>query len=322
MVTGTIITKYRPRTFDEVVGQKSAITSLKAVLSKPQDTWPHVFLFMGHTGSGKTTCAKILADHLGCHPAGIIEHNGATKGKVDDARALVEQMEILPMFGKAKILIMDEAQRMTTEAQEAMLKATEDAWDHAFYVFITTDDSKLLRTLKDRANVFRFAKIAPNILEEYAKGVICPMEGLQFPEAAYRDFAEAADGSVRRLLSLIDNCRALTNLEDIRAALEAPSVEDSPLIAIARLILTNSTDWAGYVAKIKSVPSSEWGGAKKILTAYLGKALAGKFSPRSAMILEALEKLPEYPDASTGPAAIQLLLYRTVMRPILAKAAK
>jgi DNA polymerase III subunit gamma/tau len=152
----------RPNKLDDIVGQDDIIKSIKSQFESGRV--PHFFLIVGPTGSGKTTLARIIATMLqlknplkdkpdtSISKYDISEINASDKNGVDDVRELLERIRYKPLQPSlAKVIIMDEAHQLTTQAQNALLKDTEDTPDHVYFIFCTNNDSKLLATLKRRA---------------------------------------------------------------------------------------------------------------------------------------------------------------------------
>jgi len=171
--------KYRPQTFDTVVGQSHITTTLKNAISHQQ--LAHAFLFCGPRGVGKTTCARILAKTINCEnlqPDGeacntcnscktfnegtslnIHELDAASNNSVDDIRALVEQVRFAPQAGKYKVYIVDEVHMLSANAFNAFLKTLEEPPSYAIFILATTEKHKILPTILSRCQIFDFKRI-------------------------------------------------------------------------------------------------------------------------------------------------------------------
>lgn len=229
--------KYRPTSFDEVVGQRAIIQTLKNAIVK--DRIAHAYLFCGPRGTGKTTVAKIFAKMLNCedkenapcqvcsnckmtnegsHPD-IIEIDAASNNGVDEVRNLIERVKYAPMEGKYKVYIIDEVHMMTTGAFNALLKTIEEPPKHVIFIFATTEPHKVLPTIISRCQRFDFGKVADKDIV-YRLTQVCQAEGLQVDQEALSLIAQLSDGGMRDSLSILDQCIAFGNdhlsVEDVR----------------------------------------------------------------------------------------------------------
>ena len=221
--------KYRPSTFDTVVGQKSLIVTLKnAILT---GKLAHAYLFCGPRGVGKTTCARIFAKSINCQhltPEGeacnecescrafneqrsynIHELDAASNNSVDDIRELIDQVRIPPQIGRYKVFIIDEVHMLSTAAFNAFLKTLEEPPRHAIFILATTERHKVLPTILSRCQIYDFTRIEmSDIVEHLAK--VASKEGVTTEDAALHVIAQKADGGMRDALSLFDQMVSYT----------------------------------------------------------------------------------------------------------------
>ncbi len=221
--------KYRPATFDTVVGQKALIVTLKnAILT---GKLAHAYLFCGPRGVGKTTCARIFAKSINCEhltPEGeacnecescrafneqrsynIHELDAASNNSVDDIRELIDQVRIPPQIGRYKVFIIDEVHMLSTAAFNAFLKTLEEPPRHAIFILATTERHKVLPTILSRCQIYDFTRIElTDIVEHLAK--VAAKEGVTAEEAALHIIAQKADGGMRDALSLFDQMVSYT----------------------------------------------------------------------------------------------------------------
>ena len=221
--------KYRPSTFDTVVGQKSLIVTLKnAILT---GKLAHAYLFCGPRGVGKTTCARIFAKSINCEhltPEGeacnecescrafneqrsynIHELDAASNNSVDDIRELIDQVRIPPQIGRYKVFIIDEVHMLSTAAFNAFLKTLEEPPRHAIFILATTERHKVLPTILSRCQIYDFTRIEmSDIVEHLAK--VASKEGVTTEDAALHVIAQKADGGMRDALSLFDQMVSYT----------------------------------------------------------------------------------------------------------------
>ena len=222
--------KYRPQTFDSVVGQKSITTTLKNAIKNNQ--LAQAYLFCGPRGVGKTTCARIFAKSINCQnltpdiepcnecesckafnagrSLNIHELDAASNNSVEDIRNLIDQVRIPPQLGKYSVYIIDEVHMLSTQAFNAFLKTLEEPPKHAIFILATTEKHKILPTILSRCQIFDFNRIqVPDIVEHLQK--IAEKEGIEAEEEALNIIAQKADGALRDALSFFDQIASFAN---------------------------------------------------------------------------------------------------------------
>lgn len=224
--------KYRPQTFDTVVGQSHITTTLKNAIKNNQ--LAHAFLFCGPRGVGKTTCARILAKTINCEnlqsdgeacnicnscksfnegtSLNIHELDAASNNSVDDIRSLVEQVRFAPQAGKYKVYIVDEVHMLSASAFNAFLKTLEEPPRYAIFILATTEKHKILPTILSRCQIFDFKRITNNDTVEHLHE-IADKEGIKAEKAALQVIAQKSEGCMRDALSILDKIVSFTNAE-------------------------------------------------------------------------------------------------------------
>jgi DNA polymerase III subunit gamma/tau len=222
--------KYRPQTFDTVVGQQHITTTLKNAIKSGH--LAHAFLFCGPRGVGKTTCARILAKTINCEnktPEGeacdqcqscvsfnngsslnIHELDAASNNSVDDIRALVEQVRFAPQAGRYKVYIIDEVHMLSAAAFNAFLKTLEEPPPYAIFILATTEKHKILPTILSRCQIFDFKRITLQDTVDHLQG-IANKEGIQTEETALQLISQKSEGCMRDALSILDKIVSFTN---------------------------------------------------------------------------------------------------------------
>jgi DNA polymerase III subunit gamma/tau len=224
--------KYRPQTFDTMVGQSHITTTLKNAISHNQ--LAHAFLFCGPRGVGKTTCARILAKTINCEnlqPNGeacdkcvscrtfnegtslnIHELDAASNNSVDDIRSLIEQVRFAPQMGKYKVYIIDEVHMLSSSAFNAFLKTLEEPPSYAIFILATTEKHKILPTILSRCQIFDFKRITTNDTVEYLQEIVTK-EDIKAEKTALQVIAQKSEGCMRDALSIMDKIVSFTNGE-------------------------------------------------------------------------------------------------------------
>ena len=202
--------KYRPTTFEDVVGQRQVAETLMHEINN--NKLAQAFLFTGPRGVGKTTCARILAKVINAQDGGdpnqdyafnIFELDAASNNSVEDIRHLIDQVRIPPQVGKYKVYIIDEVHMLSTAGFNAFLKTLEEPPSYAIFILATTEKHKILPTILSRCQVFNFNRIETRDMVEHLKG-IAQKENIEASEDALHLIARKADGGLRDALSMFD----------------------------------------------------------------------------------------------------------------------
>ena len=214
--------KYRPTTFEDLIGQEAVSQTLSMALDS--DRLSHAYLFSGLRGSGKTSTARIFAKALLCekgatsHPCGVCEHcmmalesrhmdiiemDAASNRKIDDIRELIEHTKYKPSTARYKIFIIDEVHMLTKEAFNALLKTLEEPPPYVKFILATTDPLKLPATILSRTQHFRFRNIPQSVVAKHLAHIL-NLEGVEYEQSALEIIARSGAGSVRDSLTLLD----------------------------------------------------------------------------------------------------------------------
>lgn len=221
--------KYRPKNFNELIGQEAVSRSLSNALDSKR--LANAYLFSGLRGSGKTSSARILAKSMLCkngptsHPCevcdsckmanenahiDIIEMDAASRRKIDDIRELIERTKTYPSISRYKVFIIDEVHMLTKEAFNAFLKTLEEPLEHIKFILATTDPLKLPATILSRTQHFRFKPISQNLVINHLANIL-NKENIPFEDEALKIIARSGEGSLRDSITLLDQSISFTN---------------------------------------------------------------------------------------------------------------
>ncbi|MBI1425409.1 MAG: DNA polymerase III subunit gamma/tau [Gammaproteobacteria bacterium] len=279
--------KWRPRNFEQMVGQEHVLRALTNALDSGR--LHHAFLFTGTRGVGKTTLARILAKSLNCetgissHPCGecqtcreiddgryvdLIEVDAASRTKVEDTRELLDNVQYAPTRGRYKVYLVDEVHMLSNHSFNALLKTLEEPPPHVKFLLATTDPQKLPVTILSRCLQFNLKRLHPDLISEYLAKLL-QAENITFDAPALKHLARAADGSMRDALSLLDQAIAFgggqLNEADVKqmlgtieqthiyTLLEQLAVRDAEgLMATIRQLNMQSPDHVAVLAELLS----------------------------------------------------------------------
>lgn len=225
--------KYRPQTFEDVVGQEHVTTTLKNEIKNNRIN--HAYLFTGSRGTGKTTCAKILAKAVNCldprdsNPCNeceickgidgdeildVVEMDAASNRKIDNIRDIIEEVAFTPAKARYRVYIVDEVHMLTTEAFNALLKTLEEPPEHVVFILATTEAHKVPSTILSRCQRFDFKRISP---EDISKRLIyiAEKENISLTSEAALLISALADGALRDAISILDRCIGISGDVDV-----------------------------------------------------------------------------------------------------------
>lgn len=239
--------KYRPQSFEEVVGQSAITTTLNFAIES--DQLAQALLFCGPRGVGKTTCARILAKKINSKnnskntedfSFNIFELDAASNNSVDDIRSLIEKVQIPPRVGTHKIYIIDEVHMLSQAAFNAFLKTLEEPPQHTIFILATTEKHKIIPTILSRCQIYEFKRITNNEIITYLEKIAIEKE-VVYEKESFQLIANQADGALRDALSIFDRLVNFTeNKLSVKLVSENLNVLNSDTyIELTELILEN-----------------------------------------------------------------------------------
>lgn len=290
-----LTTKYRPKTFDEFIGNSVAVKALKKVLDS--GNIPHAFLISGPSGCGKTTLARIIKKAVECDDAAFVELNGSSERGIDVIRNIVSSLSYAPISGKSKVVFIDEAHQLTKEAQEALLKSTEDPPAHTYWIFCTTEPQNIRTALSRRLFKVNIPPLNNDESLALLKRVIAG-EGLDKSRYSKHVVAKAcqlAGGSAGRLLQIFEGVYLLETEEEMLAQLTLfesgdNTASDSLWLPICRVLVKTgekpSVKWKEIGKVLSRISLTDYEPGRRCVMAYLNTVLIRTGLPIYAKMLE------------------------------------
>lgn len=274
--------KYRPSNFDEIIGNESAIKSLKKELKNGS----HVFLFTGPAGCGKTTLARIVAKEVGAGDLSIREINSAENRGIDTAREILQQMNFMPTDGNASVWILDEMHMITSAGQNALLKALEEVPESVYFLLCTTDPQKLIAPLKTRCSIVNVKPLNDEEMKILLKRVV-KSEDKKMGSEVYEKIIELANGGSRKALKLLAKVLYLDSNEERLESLKSEDVsEDKDAIELCRALL-GKTNFNSCMKLVSTIDVSEPERVRMLVLSYMNSVLTKGFNERAAAAMQA-----------------------------------
>lgn len=277
---------YRPKNLSEVHGNKVLKSALGALLKKPKKDIPHVWLFTGPKGCGKTSLGRIVSTTLKCDKFEFHEIDSAVYNKVEEARELTKQVHYPPMKGPVRVWFMDECHKLTSGAQEALLKTLEEPVSHAYFIFSTTDPQKLIKTFKDRCMTFEVKPLSTSemitMLEDVVEG-----EDVEVPKEVLKRIASDTGGHPRAALKQLERIIDLPAKDMLESIQEIVEMESTVKDLITALLHKN-TKW-NEVAKILSTLTAEPETIRRSILGYCNSILLKGDNPRAWVIMDSFK---------------------------------
>lgn len=274
MENNDLITKYRPNTFEEVIGQEKIVASLKALVGSGKKL-PNCLLFSGPSGVGKTTLARICAKASGCLPENIKEINGANYTSIDDMRTILTHMQFLPLTAGStrRVVIIDEVHRLSKQAFDSLLKGIEEPPVDASWILCSTEPHKIPSTIEGRSHHYKL-KVVPTanlatLVTKVRDAEKLPVDNKIIPFIALR-----AAGSPRQALKFLSMARGCATTQDAVELIKASGDEsEAPnVIALCQAMLFNKP-WHELAALVKALGDEENETVRMIILAYMTKVV-------------------------------------------------
>ena len=305
-----LATDYRPEDFDDFAGNEGLIASLKSKLSLTAKKRPHVYLFVGDKGCGKTTLGRITSSFLGCSDFEFTELDATEdSGGVNAIRELKRTINYPPMEGDVRVWFIDEVHNMSSKAQEACLKLLEEPPKHAYFIFATTDPQKLIKTFKDRCQIYQVKPLQIDEMEGFLKGV-CKQEKVVLPKEVLRKIVVDSQGHPRAALQLLEKVIDLPEKEMLKS-LDQLDANEKLAIDLCRMLLKPKVKWAEVASVLSSLTVETEETRLSVLGYCASVLLKGKDDAQAALIMNCFKE-PFFNTGKTGRNGLVLACYEAI----------
>lgn len=273
--------KYRPTTFDEIVGNVEVVTALKADIAK--EDHPHAYLLHGPTGCGKTTLGRIIATELGCSEEDFKEIDSADFRGIDTVREIRKQSRYKPLSGNCRVWLLDEVHQFSKDANHALLKALEDTPSHVYYILATTEPQKLLPTVKGRCSQYQVKQLTDSEMMVLLRKVV-KAEGQRITKDIYEQIVLDSQGHPRNALQILDQVLGVPAEMQKEVAKRSAELQ-SDAIELCR-VLFQKASWkkvAGILTKIKDQDPES---IRRLVLSYCNSILLKGENMQAGLVME------------------------------------
>ena len=283
----SLTVRYRPQEFTEMIGNETLIESLHTALEKELS---HSFLFVGPSGVGKTTAARITGDYLG---AEVVEFDAATHTGIDAMRNILTLAQFKPFGFKARVIIIDEAHALSQAAWTSMLKSVEEPPEGVYWIFCTTNESKVPPHIRTRCHTLTFKEIDVKELEMLLLNV-CESEEHVLSKQILQEIAYESNGSAREALSNLSLCWEVKDVSEVKTLIGKIEPDDDAVAILCKKIMKNVLLWEDVQEMYKAVVPSSPELVRRQICGYLTKVTLTNTNEELLMrCLTALEHLTE-----------------------------
>lgn len=305
-----LITKYRPKTFAEVIGQASVVRALQTALTKGTSK---AFMFSGDSGLGKTTLARLAALAAGCSPSDIVDYDGVAQSTKEELQSVTGTLMYRPLGeGKTKAIIVDEAQGLSKAALNSLLKILEEPPPWVFWFICTTEPARIPAALNTRVTHFSLKSVGFEDLAALLDKIVAT-ENLSISEQVVDLCASEAGGSPRQALSNLSACISAKDTSEAKLLLRS-ALDSQEAISLARALVKRES-WAATQKILVGLKDTSPESIRHIVRAYVTKvALGAKNEASAGAALEILAEFSEPFHSSDGLSPVVLACGRIVLR--------
>lgn len=264
----SLITRHRPKHWDEVIGNNALINSILSALHLGDS---RAFLLYGNTGCGKTTIARLSAKEVGTEDENIIEIDAATENGVEDMRKLTALLNYKPLRGTTRSIIIDECQAITTQAWKALLKSIEEPPEGTYWFLCTTEPVKVPSNIMSRCTQYQVSTLTRAQLHKLLSS-ICELENKEVSSEVISLCASEAKGSPRCAISFLAQVDGLS-LEEAKEIIRQETGEENDIYALADFLVNKKPDWSRTRLLLRRVEHQNPETVRRVIEAYLVKVL-------------------------------------------------
>ena len=277
--------KYRPKTFEEVIGNETTIDSLDAVISSNKKEKAHAILLTGPTGCGKTTIARIVANELGCVGSDFREIDSADFRGIDSIREIRKQAGYKPLEGSCRVWLLDECHALSKDAQNALLKALEDPQPHVYYILATTEPQKLLPTIRGRCSIFPVSLLDDGNMMKLLRRVV-KAEEASINKNLYYKIIEKSQGHPRNALQILESVLSVSD-EQREVILQEMEELELDAIELCRALIQGK-GWKVVSGLLTKLKKEEPEGLRRMVLSYCSTILLKEENQWAAAIMESM----------------------------------
>jgi DNA polymerase-3 subunit gamma/tau len=279
----SLINRYRPQDFDSVIGHKQVLRTIQNTIA---NNLAHSFIFCGDPGVGKTTLARIIAKKVGCKKP--VEIDGASATGIEAMREITSTLGYKSMNGEAKVIIVDEAHRLSSAAITSLLKAIEEPQAHVYWVLATTELNKIPKAIQTRCQVYNLGPIPDEEISKLLE-TVSREEGFSTSPEVREFITDQASGSARHALSLLASCSSVTSLSDAKKLITSSSEERSVIDLARYLVQDHNPSWKAIQNHLSGLTKESPEGIRLTIVNYVAKVILNtKQSSEAARLLNIL----------------------------------
>ncbi|HQF51191.1 MAG TPA: AAA family ATPase [Paludibacteraceae bacterium] len=278
----SLYNKYRPQTLDEIRGNTTLVATLKKMLEN-KTTCPHVFLFHGATGTGKTTLARIVARELDIKGYDLQEINSADFRGIDTVRDVIRSSQFMPLESKSRMWIIDEVQKLTNDAQSALLKILEDTPPHVYFALCTTEPQKILDTIRGRCQQFQTSPLTEREMYGLLRHIV-HSEQEELTRDVYDQIILDSMGLPRNAIQILEQVLNVPGEQRLEVARKTAE-RQSQSIELCRALINNSS-WKEVSRILSGLKDQDAESIRRHVMKYCEAVLLKGENDRAGLVLE------------------------------------